>query len=74
MFVTIVLQASAVVRHTFYEAFLHFHILLVIAAIVALWIHLEAAGVPDQLFYLKTVIGAWAGEVRILIPLSPKLC
>jgi predicted ferric reductase len=66
-FVVIMVQAMAVVRHTFYEFFLHFHITLVVASIVALWYHLGES--PAQLQYLQGAIGCWAAEraIRIII-------
>ncbi|MCJ1439934.1 MAG: hypothetical protein MMC23_000415 [Stictis urceolatum] len=66
-FIVINIQAMAVIRHAFYEFFLHFHITLVVASIVALWYHL--ADSPEQLIYLKVVITCWAAErlVRVLI-------
>ena len=56
----IVVQASSVVRHAFYELFLHMHILLVIMSLVALWYHLEEL---EQKIYIKIMIGFWAAEV-----------
>ncbi|KAL8719162.1 MAG: hypothetical protein Q9225_003802 [Loekoesia sp. 1 TL-2023] len=58
-FVAIVLQASAALRHAFYETFLHLHIALVILSIVFLWKHLENTH-PQK--YLLAVILLWAME------------
>ncbi|KAL9592364.1 MAG: hypothetical protein Q9179_006788 [Wetmoreana sp. 5 TL-2023] len=58
-FVAIVLQASAVLRHAFYETFLHLHIALVILSIVFLWKHLDNTH-PQK--YLLAVIIIWAIE------------
>lgn len=34
-------QSLSPIRHAWYEAFLHFHIILAILAFVALWYHLQ---------------------------------
>lgn len=59
--VAILLQASSILRHAFYETFLHLHIALAILSIVGIWIHLD--GLPAK-GYLKAVIVLWAAEVR----------
>ena len=59
--VAILLQASSILRHAFYETFLHLHIALVILSIAGVWIHLD--GLPAK-GYLKAVIVLWAAEVR----------
>lgn len=61
--VAILLQASSILRHAFYETFLHLHIALVILSIAGVWIHLD--GLPAK-GYLKVVIVLWAAEVRRL--------
>ena len=66
-FVTIVLQASTIIRRAFYEFFLHFHICLVILALVALWYHLD--GLPQQV-YVQVFVGLWIAEVTIERPKS----
>ena len=65
-FFLILLQSPSPVRHAFYEVFLHLHIALVIAAVVALWYHL--LGLP-QMNLLYPVIGFWAAEraIRLII-------
>ncbi|KAL8688086.1 MAG: hypothetical protein Q9218_005911 [Villophora microphyllina] len=57
--VAIVLQASAALRHAFYEAFLHLHIALVILTTVFLWKHLENTH-PQK--YLLAMIIIWVVE------------
>ena len=52
-------------RHAWYEAFLHFHILLAIMAFVALWYHLR--GLMQQRVLLATVV-LWGLEVTIFTP------
>ena len=59
------LQASTALRRAFYEFFLHFHILLVIMTLVALWHHLDDL---SQKNYIAVVIAAWATEVRYFPP------
>ncbi|KAL4894416.1 ferric reductase like transmembrane component-domain-containing protein [Aspergillus ambiguus] len=53
-FVMIFFQSLSPIRHAFYEAFLHFHILLAIMGFVGLWYHLE--GLALQRVLLATVI------------------
>ncbi|KAL8667255.1 MAG: hypothetical protein Q9202_000828 [Teloschistes flavicans] len=57
--VAILLQASAALRHAFYEAFLHIHIALVILTTVFLWKHLENTH-PQK--YLLAMIIIWVIE------------
>ncbi|KAL8757449.1 MAG: hypothetical protein Q9184_004199, partial [Pyrenodesmia sp. 2 TL-2023] len=57
--VAITLQASAALRHAFYEAFLHLHIALAILTIAFLWKHIEGTH-PQN--YLLAVIIFWALE------------
>ncbi|PYH88070.1 hypothetical protein BO71DRAFT_339646 [Aspergillus ellipticus CBS 707.79] len=53
-FATILLQSVSPIRHAFYEAFLHTHILLAIMAFVGLWYHLD--GMSQQYALLVTLI------------------
>ncbi|MCJ1372527.1 hypothetical protein MMC20_003752 [Loxospora ochrophaea] len=53
------IQASSIVRHAFYEFFLHLHIILAILLMVGLWLHLD--GFHQQLYLLAAII-AWATE------------
>ncbi|KAK5165942.1 uncharacterized protein LTR77_008866 [Saxophila tyrrhenica] len=59
-FIAILLQSPSIVRHAFYETFLHVHIILVITSLVVLWMHLE--GLPHQKQLLLPVIICWAIE------------
>jgi predicted ferric reductase len=59
-FVVILLQSPSIVRHAFYETFLHVHIMLVIVSLVVLWMHLE--GLPHQKQLLLPVILCWVIE------------
>lgn len=65
-FCAILLQSPSIVRHAFYETFLHLHILLAITAVVAVWIHLD--GMSSQLILLGALI-CWIFErlVRVYL-------
>ncbi|KAF7159054.1 hypothetical protein CNMCM5623_004287 [Aspergillus felis] len=53
-FVVIFFQSVSPIRHAFYEAFLHFHIILAVMAFVGLWYHLR--GLAQQRVLLATLI------------------
>ncbi|PYH41643.1 ferric reductase family protein [Aspergillus saccharolyticus JOP 1030-1] len=53
-FAAILVQSISPLRHAFYEAFLHLHILLAIASMVGLWYHLR--GMSQQTALLVTLI------------------
>ena len=57
----IMLQAPSIIRHAFYEIFLHVHQLLAIAAIVGVKIHCKLASLPGE-SYIDWVIALWALE------------
>ena len=59
-FLVILLQSPSIVRHAFYETFLHVHILLAIIAVVVLWLHL--IGLPHQKQLLLPAIVCWVIE------------
>ena len=59
--VVIFLQSPSVVRHAFYETFLHLHQALAFLAILGVYVHLEVAKLP-ALPYIRAVVGIWAGE------------
>jgi predicted ferric reductase len=59
-FVVIFLQSLSPFRHSFYEFFLHFHIVLVTASFVALWYHLHKF---VQKWIVLAAIIAWAADV-----------
>ncbi|KAF2752768.1 ferric reductase [Pseudovirgaria hyperparasitica] len=63
--VLIVLSSPSIVRHAFYEMFLHVHIVLAVVSIGALWYHLKDHAQMPQLY---AVIALWAFErgVRIM--------
>lgn len=58
-FCAILLQSPSIVRHAFYETFLHLHIALVIVSVVTVWIHLN--GRPAQVLVLGALI-CWIFE------------
>ncbi|PWY75102.1 ferric-chelate reductase [Aspergillus heteromorphus CBS 117.55] len=58
-FATILLQSVSPIRHAFYEAFLHTHILLAVMAFVGLWYHLE--GMSQQYALLVTLV-LWGSD------------
>ncbi|KAL2802717.1 ferric reductase like transmembrane component-domain-containing protein [Aspergillus granulosus] len=53
-FLLISIQSISPLRHAFYEAFLHLHIFLAVAAFVGLWYHLR--GLTQQYVLLATII------------------
>jgi ferredoxin-NADP reductase len=58
-FCLLLLQSPSIIRHAFYETFLHIHILFAMTAVVAVWIHLK--GRAAQTLLLGAVI-LWALE------------
>ena len=58
------MQTLTVFRRAFYEFFLHFHIALVVLAVVALWYHLRE---QPQLIYIQVFVGLWVAEVRFCL-------
>lgn len=57
----ILIQASSLFRHAFYETFKYLHIALVILVIIGIWYHLALADLP-QLKLLYGVIAIWVLE------------
>ncbi|KAI9822015.1 MAG: hypothetical protein M1832_003187 [Thelocarpon impressellum] len=55
----ILLQSPAMVRHAFYETFLHLHIALALLAVVGLWLHLKDL---PQMKVLLGVVVLWVAE------------
>jgi hypothetical protein len=58
-FVFLLLQSPSPVRHSFYEVFLHGHIVAAALALGALWVHLKGR---EQKLMLYGVIALWAME------------
>ena len=59
--VIIIIQATSVIRHAFYETFLHIHQLLAIATIVGVKIHCKLAHLPGE-GYIDWAIALWVLE------------
>jgi len=57
----IMIQASSIIRHAWYETFLHIHQLLAIATIVAIKVHCRLAVLPGE-GYIDWVIALWVLE------------
>lgn len=51
-FVALMLHSPSVIRHAFYETFLHVHQILVIVAIIGVWIHLKLLDENKELLLL----------------------
>ncbi|KAK4636285.1 Ferric reductase transmembrane component 3 [Fulvia fulva] len=58
-FCALLLQSPSIIRHAFYETFLHLHIALAITAVVAVWMHLD--GMPAQLMLFGALV-CWIFE------------
>ncbi|KAH0254086.1 ferric reductase like transmembrane component, partial [Aureobasidium melanogenum] len=58
-FLALLLHSPSVVRHAFYETFLHIHIILAIISIVTIWIHLKT--LPQQILILGVIV-IWVFE------------
>ena len=58
-FLIILLQSPSVVRHAFYETFLHLHILLVLVSLIVIYIHLDGCG---QQLLLAGAAACWIFE------------
>lgn len=65
--VLILFQSLSPVRHAFYETFLNAHILLAGTVMIAVYIHIDIAKLPQKP-YIQAVIALWAAErfARIL--------
>ncbi|KAF2484250.1 ferric-chelate reductase [Neohortaea acidophila] len=63
-FIVILFQSPSVVRHAFYETFLHVHILLVLFSVVVIWLHLE--GCTQQTLLIAAVV-CWVVERLIRV-------
>ena len=57
----IMLQAPSIIRHAFYESFLHIHQLLAIATIVGVKVHCRIGVLPGE-SYIDWVIAIWVLE------------
>lgn len=61
MLTFLTIQAFAPIRHAFYEVFLNVHRLVALVGLVGVYIHLDAASLP-QLPYVQLVFGLWLAE------------
>jgi predicted ferric reductase len=63
----VVLTASSVFRHAFYETFLHLHLVLVLTVLITLYYHIKLGNLP-QMPYLHAVAWLWGLErgIRVL--------
>lgn len=64
VFTFLVFVASSPIRHAWYETFINGHRIMVLVALIAVWVHIQAADLP-QLPYLRTVFAMWGGEWAI---------
>jgi len=60
-FGVITIQATSIVRHAFYETFLHIHQILAIVAIVGVKVHCHVGVLPGE-GYINWVIALWVLE------------
>ncbi len=56
----LLLQSPSILRHAFYETFLHIHIALAAVMVLTVWVHLNT--IPTQRFMVG-VIAFWLLEV-----------
>jgi len=61
VFSFIFVTAAAPIRHAFYETFLHLHRLLVLFGLIGVYVHLDAAGLP-QTPYVELCFALWGAE------------
>ena len=59
--IIILFQSCSILRHAFYETFLHVHQLLAFLTILGVYVHLELANLPS-LPYIRLVVGLWVGD------------
>lgn len=64
-FTAILVQSPSIVRHAFYETFLHTHLVLAATATVGVWIHLAAF--PPQQRLLLAAIVCWLVERSVRV-------
>lgn len=62
VFCALLLQSPSIIRHAFYETFLHLHQLLALAAVAAVWIHLKSDEFTPQRRILQGAIVCWIFE------------
>ena len=57
----ILITSPSVVRHAFYETFLHVHQVLALAAIVGVWVHCDLGKLPGSA-YVRWALAMWIVE------------
>ncbi|KAL9099479.1 MAG: hypothetical protein Q9163_005030 [Psora crenata] len=57
----ILIQSPSILRHAFYETFLHCHQLLAVAAIIGVWVHCRIGELPGTA-YIYWVVALWVLE------------
>ena len=60
-FAALLLHSPSVIRHAFYETFLHIHQLLALLAVVGVWIHCHLGELPGT-NYIKWAVALWVLE------------
>lgn len=60
-FAALLLQSPSIIRHAFYETFLHIHQLLALMAIIGVWVHCHLGDLPGT-NYIKWAIALWVLE------------
>jgi len=63
-FAAIFIQSNVLLRHAFYETFLHVHQALAVIAVALLWVHLRANHPMKSL--LITALAVWLADVSTL--------
>ena len=62
----ILIQSPSVVRHAFYETFLHCHQILALASVIGVWVHCDTGKLPGSA-YLHWALGAWLADRLIRV-------
>lgn len=57
--VAILIQSPSIIRHAFYETFLHCHQILALCTVVGVWIHCKTGNLPSS-DYIHWVVAMWA--------------
>ena len=60
-FAALLLHSPSIIRHAFYETFLHIHQFLALMAIVGVWLHCHLGDLPGSI-YVKWAIALWVLE------------
>jgi predicted ferric reductase len=57
----ILVQSFSIVRHAFYEIFLHLHQLLAFLVILGVYVHIDIADLPQKP-YIRAIVAIWVTE------------